>query len=209
MSIGWPQDLIPNPSFNWQYKCKTITRVSAMISEDIEVPELSSPSDNPPRYEDLVEQDNTEGKSRHTNPIKSIIKKSDKNKPRRSDTNTDKDVGSVNLRHSLSVLSEESYTNMDLSLITVHMTEGDTPPRRQGKEITLDMLSHRQRADTAHVHKRSCGFPDKSCCCAPTTLGEKSSDSYVALVDGKSGNGLTKRACDGDSRGPETMNTQL
>ena len=206
MSIGWPHDLIPNASFKWQYKCRTITCVSAMILEDIEVPELSSPSDNPPRYEDLVEQD--EGKSRHTNPIKSIIKKSDKNKPRRSDTNTDKDMGTVNLRHSLSVLSEESYTNTDLSLITVHMTDSDTPPRRQGKEITLDLLSHRHHADTARVHKRSCGFPEKSCCCAPTSLSEKSSDSYVALVDGKSGNGLAKRTYDGD-RGPETLNTQL
>ncbi|KAI0212944.1 hypothetical protein LSAT2_002080 [Lamellibrachia satsuma] len=167
--------------------------------EDIEVPEFTNLSDNPPRYEDITEQDSMEGKSRHTNPIKSIIKKSDKTK------------ASLNQRHStLSILSEELNTYTDLSLISLQMSEGDAPPRRLGKEITLDVLSHRHRQETPH--KRTCGFPDKSCCCASTALTEKLSDSYVALVDGKSGNGPQRRGYEStfsDSGNPDSLSTQL
>ena len=163
------------------------------------MPELMSLSDNPPRYEDITEQDSMEGKSRHANPIKSIIKKSDKTK------------ASLNQHHStLSILSEELNTHTDLSLISLQMSEGDAPPRRVGKEITLDVLSHRHRQETPH--KRTCGFPDKSCCCASTALTEKLSDSYVALVDGKSGNGPQRRGYEStfsDSGNPDSLSTQL
>ena len=174
---------------------------SLSLSEDIEVPHVSISSDKPPCYEDVALQD---GRPTTT---KSNAKKTDK-KPRRADSTSESTKPQES--HQLSILSEESGGHTDLSLISLQVSEGNSPPRRRAKEITLDVLTARRYKDVTHKHM--CGFPDKSCCCGPSALAAKTSDTYVALVDLKADNGPQRRVFDGPcsgSKNPDSLNTQL